>query len=389
MTSTYCRNAKSRAPSARWRAGSRVCAGFCAGVLLSICGCQGEPADLRDTGADVSLAEAVAELPVGEVIDLGIEARTHVMDGFSLPERIGPRLASWSEGERSTITLNLRGGDRDYLVAFLAEPYHRLGQVSVGLTLNQRPLGDLTMAGGWRGYQVVVRGERISAGRNELSFRYGQTGRPSDFDPASTDMRDLSVRFDQIQIQPITQQVSLAFGSKNALALAALADGWARDPSDRGTGTWTIDRRASLTFHLANGPAKAPSKLPATASSKAPPPGASASPTEPARYRVALSARTPRGVPERSVSLSLNGAPLGQLSFQEKRTTGTIEVSAERLKGQNELSLEFAELRSPAELDPQSKDKRLLGLRVFELEVAPLTVASKLEPALGLAVKDE
>lgn len=317
-------------------------------LALLLCACQGEPVDAGEPPADVPLATAVAELPAGDVIDLGVDARTHVMDGFSLPERIGPRLASWSEGERSTMTLNLRGGEQDYLVAFLAEPYHRLGEVPLAVTLNQKALGDLTVARGWRGYQLVVSGERVGAGRNELSFRYGKTGRPSDFDPASTDMRDLSVRFDQIQLQPITQHVSLAFGSKNALALAALGDGWARDPSDRGTGTWTVDQRATLSFHLASGPAK------------------------PAAYRITLAARTPRGVAERSVALSLNGATLGQLSFQDKKGAGSIDVPAERLKGKNELALEFGDLKSPAELDPQSKDKRLLGLRVFELDVAPL-----------------
>jgi hypothetical protein len=195
------------------------------------------------------------------------------------------------------------------------------------------------------------------------------------------------VRFDQIQIQPITRHVSLAFGSKNALALAALGDGWARDPSDRGTGTWTVDRRASLTFHLSSDATRPPSKGPAPANFQ-PAVVAAALPSESAAYRVRLSARTPRGVPERSVTLLLNGVPLGQLAFQEKKTTGTIDVAADRLKGRNELVLEFASLQSPAELDPQSKDKRLLGLRVFELEVAPLGLAAQAASAGGVAAKE-
>src|SRR5690606_23005908 len=143
------------------------------------------------------------------------------------------------------------------------------------------------LARGWRAYQLPVSGERVSAGRNTLALHYSKTARPIDLDPRSTDVRALSVRFDQIQIAPITERVQLGFGSKNALALAALGEGWARDPSDRGTGTWTVAERATLTFHL----------------------DASALRAGGPDYRMALTARAPRGVAERKVALTLGGAP--------------------------------------------------------------------------------
>jgi hypothetical protein len=167
-------------------------------------------------------------------------------------------------------------------------------------------------------------------------------------------VRSLSVRFDQIQLAPITERAQLAFASKNALALAALGDGWARDPSDRGTGTWTIANRAQITFHIV---------APGTT------PGASS-------YRLALTARAPQGVAERNVKLTLNGAPLGASVFGPTKATNSFDVPAARLAAKNELWLEFAQLASPAQLDAESKDKRLLGLRVFELDVAPRDGAS-------------
>jgi hypothetical protein len=323
---------------------------------LLLIACQDAPVDLGDAVDAPPPAPPAppAEPPAGAVIDLGIEAPpTHSMDGFSLPERVGSRIASWSEGELSTIAFDVRGGAKSYQVAFLAEPYHMLGEVRVGISLNKRPLTETTVLRGWRAYRVVAPGDRVGAGHNVLAFHYSKTGRPSDFDPRSNDLRELSVRFDQIQVQPITDSVELAFGSKNALALAALGDGWARDPSDRGTGTWTIASRALIEFQLAR-PEAGPSV-----------------------YSLSLAARTPRGVAERSVSLTLNGAPLGTLRFQDEKATAVVDVPAERLKADNELALEFSKLEPPAALDRNSKDSRLLGLRVFELDVAPKALASQ------------
>jgi hypothetical protein len=296
-------------------------------------------------------AESAAhEHPASAVVDLGSDdGPRQLVEGFSLPERVGARFASWSEGELSTVAMNLRGGASDYRVAFLAEPYHRLGSVNVSLALNGRPLGDAQLSKGWRAYQLPVSGDRVVAGRNVLSFQYSKTGRPSDFEPQSTDVRSLSVRFDQIELAPITERAQLAFGSKNALALAALGDGWARDPSDRGTGTWTIAKRAQLTFHLVA-------------------PGTNPSPSG---YRLTLTARAPQGAVARNVALTLNGAPLGSLVFPATKTAASLDVPAERLRAENELWLEFERLESPAQLDAESKDNRPLGLRVFGLDVGP------------------
>jgi hypothetical protein len=324
------------------------------GVAALALACEGVPIDRLDVGDAIEAqAPPPRELPEGAVIDLGVATTpTHSLEGFSLPERVGSRFASWSEGELSTISFELRGGASEYLVAFLAEPYHMLGDVPVTLRLNKQPLMETTLASGWRAYRAVVSGERVAAGRNQVSFHYGKTGRPSDFDPRSTDVRDLSARFDQIEIQPITLRAELAFGSKNALAQAALGEGWARDPSDRGTGTWTVEKRALIRFFIARSELSSP-------------------------YSLALAARAPRGVAERTVNLVLNGTPLGSLTFADSKTTALLEVPAEHLKRENELALEFSKLEAPSSLDPSSKDTRLLGLRVFELSVAPKALAAK------------
>lgn len=292
---------------------------------------------------------APVELPIAAVVDLGSDpASRHALDGFSMPERVGSRSASWSEGDVSSVSLHLRGGASQYLVAFVAEPYHMLGELSVGVGLNRHALGEIHLSRGWRAYQVAVRGDRVVAGRNQLSFNYSKTARPSDFDPQSSDVRPLSVRFDVIQIAPVTERVQLQFGSKDALGLSALGEGWARDPNDRGTGTWTVAPRAQLSFRLVEPP-----------------------PTAGRRYRLSLTARSPSGVAERRVALSLNGTSLGSLAYSSTKTTAAVDVAAEQLKAVNELSFEFEGLESPAQRHAESNDTRLLGLRVFELVVAP------------------
>jgi hypothetical protein len=159
-------------------------------------------------------------------------------------------------------------------------------------------------------------------------------------------VRELAVRFEQIQVQPIGVAAELSLGGQNAAALSTLREGWVRDASDRGTGTWTIGERSVLVFHLA--------KVGDTSG-----------------YRLAVTARAPRGAKARQVTLSLNGEPLERLTFPDTKQTSIVEVAPRRLRSQNELAFEFEQIEPPAELDPASKDTRPLGLRVFEVNVTP------------------
>jgi hypothetical protein len=315
----------------------------CAAVLALLLGCQNGP-----IGPGVLTEELALEgsaLGPGVVLDMGAEdSSRHVVGGFSSPEPAGSRRASWSEAEVSTVAFQLQGGAKRYQVTFLAEPYHELGDVTVGVALNNRRTGEAQISRGWRSYRVVVPGDMLQRGRNELSFHFSKTGRPSEFDPRLNDVRELGARFEQIEVQPVTSRLDLAFGSRNALALAALGEGWDRDPGDRGTGTWTLGQRSVIRFAIDR--------------------------VEGA-YRLELEARAPRGISARSVRLSLNGASLGELAFADSKSTHSLELPADRLRAENELVLEFGQLDPPADVDPKSNDTRLLGLRVFHLEVTP------------------
>lgn len=314
---------------------------FCLSVCL-LWACQDGMTGLTTQAAELT----PAHLPASTVINFDEnEVHEYEVDGFSPPETFGTRRASWSDGSESTLTFKLRGDADRYLVAFLGEPYHAVAGLTVNLSVNAHSVARPTLAREWRAYQFVVPGDLVTGGRNVLSFQYSKTARPSDVNPRSTDMRELGIQLDQVQFQPITQRARLLLNNHDALALAALNDGWARDPRDRASGVWTLGERASLTFHLAD--------------------------PKPVAHNLSLLASAVPGVPKRPVSLTINGYALPALTFEDKRGRLNMEIPPGRLRGENELVFAFDNLESPADLDPRSKDTRSLGLRVFELLVAP------------------
>jgi hypothetical protein len=325
----------------------------CSVLLASMLACRTGPV-VSDEGEEEPPppppAPAAVALAPGVVLDMGADnSPQYVVDGFSLPEAVGSRRASWSEGEVATVAFPLLGGARSYQVTFLGEPYHELGELAVGVALNRKPAGEAKVSRGWRAYRIIVPGEKVIQGRNELSFHFSKTGRPSDYNAQSNDLRELGVRFEQIQVQPITSEVNLAFGGKNPLGLAALGDGWALDPNDRGTGTWTLGERSVITFAIDRSGVT--------------------------NFRLMLDARVPRGAAERSARVSLNGAPLGELIFEDTKSTRELDIPAEQLRAENELVLELGHVVPHSEVDTKSKDTRPLGIRVFQLGVRPKEAA--------------
>jgi hypothetical protein len=319
----------------------------CSLLLALMLGCQTGPVGPGEREEEPEPPAPVrAALAPSVVLDMGAEhSPDHVVEGFSLPEVAGSRRASWSEGEIATVFFPLLGGAKSYQVTFLAEPYHELGELAVGIALNKKPAGEAKVTRGWRAYRVIVSGDKVNSGRNELSFHFSKTGRPSDYNPTSSDLRDLGARFEQILVQPVTGEVELAFGGQNPLGLAALGDGWALDTNDRGTGTWTLGQRSVIRFAIDRSGG--------------------------AIFQLVLDARVPRGAAPRTARVSLNGAPLGELTFGDTKSTQGLIVPAERLDAENQLVLELGQVEPYSQVDPKSKDSRPLGLRVFQLGIRP------------------
>jgi hypothetical protein len=319
-------------------------AGALASASLLALACQAPQTEGDAKAEEAATGDIQAEaLPTGAVIDLGDEGAE--IEGFSPPEAVGTRFASWSEGEFSKVAFKLRSDSEQYLIAWLGEPYHAVGKMSVSVAMNQQPVAETSLERAWRAYKVVAPRDLLVEGRNELTFRYSSVARPSDVDPRSNDMRPLGVRFEQVQVQPIKNSVQLVFDNKSALTLSHLEEGWAFDPNDRGRGVWTLGNRSRVSFHLLK--------------------------PEAGSYVLSVTASALPGVGERSVAVSLNGAALEPFTFGEARSSVRVEVPSERLRASNELVFEFDKVASPAQIDRRSKDQRPLGLRVLAVSVAP------------------
>jgi hypothetical protein len=323
-------------------------------LVLSACQVDTSEPTVGDRDTEPSISRVVPSkqaLPESAVFDLGDDGEQATLtDGFSLPEQVGSRRASWSEGSRSALMFSVQGDAKEHLLALTAEPYFPISPVSVKVAINDQPAGELDLASGWNAYKLKLGAGLIRNGDNSLTLSYSKTARPSDIEPNSADIRELSVRFAQIQIQPILNRVNLVFDSKNALTSALMLEGWAKDPKDRAPGVWTVGNRARLSLPL--------TKLEALS------------------YRIALTARAMAGIPAQGVSLQLNQRPIGELEFSGRKTTHEIELPEGVLEEENELVLEFAKVSAPAEIDPKSTDTRLLGLRVLKLEILAPPVAS-------------
>jgi hypothetical protein len=286
------------------------------------------------------------ELAPGATIDLGsAEAQENLVEGFFAPERSGRRNASWSDGSSSRLTFRLKPEPSPYVLAFLAEPYVNILPFSIAVALNGKSLGNAEMKPGWQGYRLPIDPSVLRAGDNKLALNYSRTARPADVEPQSPDVREISVRIDQVQLQPISNRVQLTFHMRDAFSRSAMGEGWAVDENDRFAGIWTVGRRAVVRADLTK----------STATS----------------YALSLTAQAQAGIAEQAVHILVNGADLGTLKFQSVRSTRSLTLTAAAVREQNEIAFVFDELKAPSEINPKSSDSRLLGLRVLSLELVP------------------
>lgn len=282
----------------------------------------------------------------GAIIDLGADdERTELITGFHAPEPVEHRQASWSDGDTSELAFSLKGSTKRYLLAVLGDPYHAIVPVTVQPKVNGKELSAVQLEGGWGGYGILLEPGVVREGDNSISLRYSKTGRPSVIEAGSTDSREISVRLDEIQVQPITERVRLVFNMHDAMLRASLAEGWAVDASDTAPGMWTRGSKAGITLYLE----------PATAKD----------------YGLELTAHSQGGVTEQTVLVHLNRTTLGQLTFSPRKSTRRVVVPNALVHERNELVLQIQDPKAPSEVDPKSQDQRLLGLRVSKLELAP------------------
>jgi PAP2 superfamily len=125
------------------------------------------------------------------------ESRPRLGHGWSGDETWKGRFPMiWAEGLEAHVVLpELPAVDhrfRLHLLPFIAP--RRPPCQSVAITVNGQPVAALRLDTGWRWYEIRVPARALTAGPNEVRFRFARADRPRDYG-RSADLRALSVAF--------------------------------------------------------------------------------------------------------------------------------------------------------------------------------------------------
>ncbi|MGH7307853.1 MAG: hypothetical protein ACREK6_04085 [Candidatus Rokuibacteriota bacterium] len=130
------------------------------------------------------------------------ESRPMMTHGWSGDESwVGRFPMAWAEGLEAQVVLpGLPTADhlfRLHLLPFIAP--RRPPCQGVAITVNGKPVATLRLDTGWRWYELRVPGKVLTAGPNEVSFRFARADRPRDYG-RSADARALSVAFAALEV---------------------------------------------------------------------------------------------------------------------------------------------------------------------------------------------
>lgn len=134
------------------------------------------------------------------------EARPSLRFGWSGDESWngGKRSVVWAVGRAAELVLNLPA-PRDYRFRFNAFPHSPVGYAcqSVEVRVNEHRVAKVSLAPGWRWYQIDVPESAVRAGRNFIQLYFDHAEAPKSRG-RSPDARPLSVAFDELQVSPKT-----------------------------------------------------------------------------------------------------------------------------------------------------------------------------------------
>ncbi|MDX2167160.1 MAG: sulfatase-like hydrolase/transferase, partial [Deltaproteobacteria bacterium] len=181
-------------------------------ALVSLLLCIGQGCG-RDASIDlIARAESAEVQHEVRRIDIGTpSALPHLSAGWGPEERWGDASFAWALGRSSTVDFFV-GTPRPLRLTLRGWPlpFGGLPPQTVALTLNDVPLGTLTLRPGEREYQLDVPTTAQRSGTNRLRFTHGVAPRPRDLDPASHDARQLAAGWDWLAFDGLDDGEGLA-----------------------------------------------------------------------------------------------------------------------------------------------------------------------------------
>lgn len=136
--------------------------------------------------------------------NLSLDVLTHGWSKLEKAHADQPYL--WAVGDYSILKpVFLIPGDRILRVSCQAFNHPRQKRQTIGIEANGTPVGEITLEAseGWKSHDVILPGEVLRIGENEIVFRYEWHGMPFELHPGARDRRSLSVCFSQISFYPV------------------------------------------------------------------------------------------------------------------------------------------------------------------------------------------
>lgn len=189
---------------------------------------------------------ALSALPRSVALDVGTpHARKALATGFSIDEDMAGQTAAWSDGQESSVWLDVAGGAPEYLLTVRGKAVQAQ---TVKVTVNDRWSGAFQADTAWTEWTLAIPGDAISPGRNVVHFAYPSPSRPSDRG-GSDDNRLLAVAFDTIALGPLPARLDVDFGAPETRRL--LVSGFSGLESiDGKNAVWSDGKTSELTLTL-------------------------------------------------------------------------------------------------------------------------------------------
>jgi|GEM_PF-346748 len=136
--------------------------------------------------------------------DFGVGfSSTALLDGWGDPETddVTGEDIRWATARRAEVAVWLLPGPDDYLT-IRAWPFHWEGapEQKVSVRINDTLAGTLALQPGRRTYSLALPVERISPGRNTLTFEFSRLGTPNAIEPGAIDQRPLAAAFAWLEV---------------------------------------------------------------------------------------------------------------------------------------------------------------------------------------------
>jgi phosphatidylinositol glycan class B len=293
-----------------------------------------------------ALLQSLSVVPMTDdyVIDFGTpESSDHMLAGFSSNE-VGEDGSSftWNEGPYSEVIGTLAEPRGPYLLSIVAEGISSAPSQHTRVTVNDRAAGVIDFTPNWRLQTLRLDPDFLQPGSNRVRFDYESVVTPAALNPASTDDRQLAVRFDSLRLEPLPAPSQIDLGTPESHAL--LLEGWSGDERDGSrSAVWSVGPSARMLLTLSgDNPAQSLQ-------------------VESKGYRPALPLE---------VTVFVNEQVAGSFSVSADWQTHEVPLSQSSFSKLGDIvEFRFDRTARPSQHEPGSRDERELAVRFDQIRV--------------------